>query len=82
MQAMLFLLAGALLLVGLISTHLRQSEAAGVLGLIGFLAALLGTALVMGSFWSDLFFTPSLAQEAPELLNAEEPPALLGLDSS
>jgi uncharacterized membrane protein (DUF485 family) len=78
-QAVLFLLAGMLLLVGLVGIHLRQSEAAGVLGLVGFLAALLGTALVMGAFWTDLFVTPTLAQEVPELLNAEEPPAQIDL---
>ncbi|MBA4116501.1 MAG: hypothetical protein H0X71_08730 [Rubrobacter sp.] len=78
-QAVLFLLAGVLLLVGLVGMYLRHSEAAGVLGLIGFLAALLGTSLVMGAFWSDLFVTPALAQEVPELLNAEEPPALVDL---
>lgn len=78
-QGVLFLLAGVLLLVGLVGMYLRHSEAAGVLGLIGFLAALLGTSLVMGAFWSDLFVTPALAQEVPELLNAEEPPALVDL---
>lgn len=78
-QAVVFLLAGVLLLVGLVGMYLHHSEAAGVLGLIGFLAALLGTSLVMGAFWSDLFVTPALAQEVPELLNAEEPPALVDL---
>ncbi len=78
-QGVVFLLAGVLLLVGLVGMYLHHSEAAGVLGLIGFLAALLGTSLVMGAFWSDLFVTPALAQEVPELLNAEEPPALVDL---
>ena len=78
-QAVVFLLAGVLLLIGLVGMYLHHSEAAGVLGLIGFLAALLGTSLVMGAFWSDLFVTPALAQEVPELLNAEEPPALVDL---
>ena len=41
----LFLLTTVLLLLGLVGLYSYQSEAAGVLGLAGFLAAFLGTAL-------------------------------------
>ena len=68
----LFLLAAVLVLFGLVGLHLRQSEAAGVLGLVGFLLAFLGTALVVGVTWSQVFVFPSLAVEAPEFLDAEQ----------
>lgn len=68
----LFLLAAVLVLFGLVGLHLRQSEAAGVLGLVGFLIAFLGTALVVGVTWSQVFVFPSLAVEAPEFLDAEQ----------
>jgi hypothetical protein len=63
----LWLLAGGLLLLGLVGLYVRQSEATGVLGLVGFLAAFSGTVLVVGFFWNSLFITPLVAAEAPEL---------------
>ena len=39
--------------------------------LVGFLVAFLGTVLLAGALWFELFITPSLAAEAPELLAAE-----------
>lgn len=68
---LLYLLGTVLLLLGLVSLHASQSEAAGVLGFVGFLVAFLGTALVLGTIWFELFITPSLAVEAPELAEAE-----------
>ncbi len=68
----LYLLGTVLLLVGLVSLYVRQSEAAGVLGLVGFLTAFLGTAMVMGAVWAQLFVAPSLALEAPGFLEAEQ----------
>jgi hypothetical protein len=64
---LLWLLAGALLLLGLVGLYARQSDATGVLGLVGFLAAFSGTVLVVGFFWYSLFITPLVAAEAPEL---------------
>jgi hypothetical protein len=45
---LLFLLGTVLVLVGLVGLYVRQSEAAGMLGLVGFVVAFLGTALVLG----------------------------------
>ncbi len=67
----LYLLGTVLLLLGLVGLYSSQSEAAGSLGLLGFLVAFLGTALVSGALWFELFITPSLAVEAPELAEAE-----------
>jgi hypothetical protein len=68
---LLYLLGAVLLLLGLVGLYTSQSEAAGVLGLVGFLAAFLGTALLVGVLWFELFITPSLATRAPGLAEAE-----------
>jgi uncharacterized membrane protein (UPF0136 family) len=69
-EALLHLLGAVLLLFGL---YARQSEAAGHLGLVGFLVAFLGTALVAGVSWGDVFVVPILADAAPEVLDAGPP---------
>ena len=68
----LYLLAGLLLLFGLIGLYAGQAEETGVLGLVGFVVAFSGTALVVGSSWTNLFAVPSVAMGAPELLDAEQ----------
>ncbi len=68
----MFLLAAVLLLFGLVGLNLRQSEQGGVLGRVGFVVAFLGTALVVGATWALFFVVPTLAVEAPQLLDAEE----------
>ena len=60
----LFLLTTVLLLLGLVGLYFYQSEAAGVLGLAGFLVAFLGTVLAAGASWALLFAVPL----APEVL--------------
>jgi hypothetical protein len=67
----LYLLGSVLLLLGLIGLYVNQSEEAGVLGLAGFLTAFLGTALLVGALWFELFITPALAVEASGLAEAE-----------
>ncbi len=69
LQSFLTLLAGALLLGGMVGLYVRQSEAAGKVGLVGFLFAFLGTALVEGDFYANTFVTPLVAQEAPGFLD-------------
>jgi hypothetical protein len=66
------MLAAVLLLFGLVGLNLRQSEAGGVLGQVGFLVAFVGTALVVGATWALFFVVPALAVEAPQFLDAEE----------
>ena len=67
-QQLLFLLGAVLVLFGLFGLYLSQSEAAGALGVAGFLLAFLGTALVAGVSWAQAFIAPFVAREAPELL--------------
>jgi hypothetical protein len=73
-QSVVNLLSAVLLLIGLVGLYARQSEAAGLLGLAGFLVAFLGTALVTGLLWSGLFIVPALAVEVPAFLNELEGP--------
>ena len=74
LQSWIRLIGAVLLLIGLVGLYARQSEAAGPLGLAGFLVAFLGTALFMGFVWAILFLTPTLAVEAPVLLDEGPPP--------
>lgn len=70
-QQLLLLLGTVLVLFGLFGLYVSQSEAAGALGIVGFLLAFLGTALVAGISWSQAFITPFVATAAPELLEVE-----------
>jgi hypothetical protein len=69
LQSLLTLLAGTLLLGGLVGLYVRQSEAAGKLGLMAFLLAFLGTALVTGDFYVNTVVTPMVAMEVPAFLD-------------
>jgi hypothetical protein len=62
------LLGFFLLLLGLVGLYARQSVEAGVLGMIGFLVAFLGTMLVAGDWWFEAFAVPYLAGAAPQVL--------------
>jgi hypothetical protein len=77
-QSFGFLLGFVLLLGALIGLYVRQVEAAGVLGLVGFLVAFLGTALLIGGSWEEAFGTPTLAEVAPQAISSEGPPEWLG----
>jgi hypothetical protein len=68
-QSLLTLIAGALLLGGMVGFYVRQSEAAGKLGLIGFVLAFFGTVVVEGDFYTNTFVTPLVAREAPSFLD-------------
>jgi hypothetical protein len=72
------LLAGVLLLLGLVGLYARQSAATGVPALIAFLLAFAGTALILGTWWTNTFAAPTLATEAPAALESG-PAGTLGL---
>lgn len=61
-----------LLLVATVGLYERHSAAFGAFGLFGFLAALIGTGLIVGLIWALTFVAPSAAIEAPAFLDAEE----------
>ncbi len=74
-QSALRLIAfGLLLPLGLVGLYLRQSEAAGPLGLFGFVVAFAGTVLVSGFVWVDTFVAPELATSAPGFIESGPPP--------
>ena len=75
LQSLLTLLAGTLLLGGLVGIYLGQSRAAGRMGFIGFLLAFFGTALGVGDFYASTFVTPMVALGAPAFL--EDPLAVV-----
>lgn len=68
----LFLLTALLFSFGLVGLYASQVEAAGLLGLLAFLVAFVGTTLVAGAFWAQEFFAPTVAGVAPEVLNGEQ----------
>jgi hypothetical protein len=72
--SVLIMITGVLLPLGLVGLYVRQSEAAGPLGLVGFVVAFIGTVLVAGFFWSSAFVAPILAAEAPQLLDVRSLP--------
>lgn len=59
------LLGGMLLVFGLITLYAYQVEAAGRLGIVGFVVSMVGTVLLTGQAWFIAFFEPALVTEAP-----------------
>lgn len=76
-QQLLFLLGVVFVLLGLVGLYVRQSEAAGALGLVGFLVAFAGTVLIAGFLWASAFIAPALADTAPHVLDGGPPPGIL-----
>ncbi len=69
LQLTLYLAGLILIAVGLVGLYAYQSEAVGLLGLVGFLVAFAGTVLFTGFFWANIFVAPALAVGAPEFLD-------------
>ena len=69
LQLTLYLAGLILLAVGLVGLYARQADAAGSLGVVGFLAAFTGTVFFAGFFWANMFVAPALAVGAPEFLD-------------
>jgi hypothetical protein len=70
------LIAIVLGFLGLVGMYARQAEKAGALGLVAFLVAFVGTALIFGFTWAGTFIVPTLAEAAPDILD-EEPSGVL-----
>jgi len=73
------LLSTVLLAWALIGIYERQSRAAGTFGLWAFVVAFLGTALLAGNNWGEVFVWPTLAQVAPNVLSGQATEAPLYL---
>jgi hypothetical protein len=63
------LLGMAALLLALTAIYTRESAALGRLGLIGYVTAFFGTVMVAGDWWFEAFAVPTIATEAPEVLD-------------
>jgi hypothetical protein len=61
-----------LLLIALVAVHERQSRTAGVLGTIGFCAALVGTMSLGANMWFEAFAVPWLVEVFPAVLTVEK----------
>jgi hypothetical protein len=64
----LALVATIALLFALTGLYLRQANAAGRLGLVGFVPAFIGTVLVAGDWWFESFIVPQIAAVAPQVM--------------
>lgn len=69
LKNVLALLAMYALLLALTGLYLRQAEAAGRLGLGGYLTAFAGTLLLAGDWWFESFVAPRLAAVAPDVMS-------------
>jgi hypothetical protein len=74
-QNVLFLMAGVLLVGGLISLYVGRLSS--TLGIVAFVVAFVGTVLVAGSLWDSAFTVTALAGTAPELYEAGPPGLVL-----
>jgi hypothetical protein len=70
-QVTLYLLGLILLSVGLVGLYAHQSDRVGLLGLVGFLIAFIGTVFFTGFFWANLFVAPALTVGAPVFLDQD-----------
>lgn len=72
-------LAAALLLFGSVGLYLRQADRAGRAGAAAFAAAFIGSALLLGNEWSQVFDVRDLAMRMPAALNLPPPMHGFGL---
>jgi hypothetical protein len=56
------------LLLALTALYQRQQPTLGLVGLVGYLTAGLGTILVAGDWWFEAFAVPTIAAAAPQVL--------------
>jgi hypothetical protein len=81
LQSAISLVAGTLVMLGLVCVYARRAEAMGTFGLIAFLVAFFGLVLAQGFVWNTSFTVPSIAVAAPELLGSH-PPGLFALGAA
>ena len=69
-SAILYFIAFCGLLISLVAVYSWESDVAGTFGLVGFLAALVGTTFLAGDLWFEAFAVPWLGDVAPAALHA------------
>jgi hypothetical protein len=65
------------LVIALVALYTRQAATAGGLGVVGYLAAIIGTMTQGGNMWFDGFAAPWLAEELPAAFAAPKTTVLL-----
>jgi hypothetical protein len=70
------------LLVALVATYSWEADEAGVFGLLGFLAALVGTMFLAGDLWFEAFAVPWLGDVAPASLHMAGGTLMIGAFTS
>ena len=63
------IVAFALLVLALVAIYEREARSTGLLGLVGFGAALIGTIFMAGDWWYEAFAVPRIAELAPEVMD-------------
>lgn len=63
------IVAFGILVFALVASYDLQAREAGVLGVIGLGAAILGTVFMAGDWWYEAFAVPRLAEVAPEVMD-------------
>ncbi len=68
-SAVVYFIAFCGLLLALVSAYIWEADEAGALGVVGFLAALIGTMFLAGDLWFEGFAVPWLGDVAPASLH-------------
>jgi hypothetical protein len=63
------IVAFSLLVLALVAIYEREAQSAGLLGLVGFGAAVIGTIFMTGDWWYEAFAVPRIAEVAPEVMD-------------
>jgi hypothetical protein len=61
-----------LAMLGLVALYARQSQNAGGLGVVAFVAAVIGTIMLSAWMWAGTFDVPAFAEAAPEFMDTFE----------
>lgn len=70
--SVLALMGVVLIFLGLVGLYAHQAEQAGTLGLVAFVMALIGTAMIFGFAWAGAFVVPDLAEAVPDFLDTSD----------
>jgi hypothetical protein len=75
----IYLVGFCVLMLALIAAYGWIADKAGRLGLVGVVVAIVGTMLLGGDLWFETFVVSWIADDAPDLLNADDPSTLLAI---
>jgi hypothetical protein len=70
--SVLALVGVVLISLALVGLYARQAEQTGTLGLVAFLVAFTGTAMIFGFGWAGAFVVPDLAEVVPDFLDTPD----------